>query len=130
VGAPRVSHAGRLEPSAPSVPDSPWVASAHLPGFAGQRGRRYVPLLQGSRLGAGLVRAEAPWHPLHRAMAAPVRRFLAATPSVGLLLNGPVRIVLAAAAACASSSVVRATMATWGRWTPPVLEWDPLSPTG
>ena len=125
-----VSHVGRLQPYAPGVPDPPWVASADLPGFPGQSGRRYVPLLSGSPLGAGLVAAEAPWDTLHLATAAQVRHLLAATPSVGLVLTGPVRAVLAAAAACPPASAVRVTTTTLGRWPAPVLECDPLCLTG
>ena len=125
-----VSHAGPLQPYAPGVPDPPWVASADLPGFPGHGGRRYVPLLSGPPLGAGLVAAETPWDTLHLATASQVRHLLTTASSVGLVLNGPVRAVLAAAAACPSSYAARVTTTQLGRWTTPVLECDPLSPTG
>ena len=125
-----VTQAGRLRPYAPAPHSPRFVPAARLPGFSGPEGRRYLPLMTGSPLGPGLVDDHVPWDCLHVETTIRVRALLSATSSVGLVLGGPVRAVLAAAIAPPPSASARVALATLGRWTVPVLECDALPPTG
>ena len=125
-----VTQGARLRPYAPGQALAPAAALPAPLGFQGQGGRRYLPLVTSPPLGVGLVGLEVPWETLHLYVAAQVPRLLATTPSVGLALTGPVRAVLAAAAAIPPTCSVRVTLTSLGRWTVPVLECDPLQQTG
>lgn len=122
-----VTQGGRLRPYAPGHALAP--AAPAPPGFQGHGGRRYWPLVSGPPLGLGLLEPDTPWERLHLDTAAQVHRLLAARPSVGLALTGPVRATLAAASAIPPSRSARVALTALGRWTVPVLECDPLHAT-
>lgn len=119
---------GRLLPYAPGAPAL--ALRPVPPGFRGRTGRRYLPLVSDSPLGAGLVGPAIAWDALHLETTAQVRCLLDQSPAVGLVLNGPVRSVLAAAAVVPATYAARVTLTVFGRWTVPVLECDPVSLTG